>query len=797
MSRRINFGTAFCLLTVFNLSQTNAQTFDWAKAMMGSGQDAGRSITVDASGNVFSTGYFQGTVDFDPGPGTFNLTSAGSNDIYVSKMDATGNFVWAVSFGGTGNDRVYAIATDGLGNVYTSGTFVGTVDFDPGAGTFNLTSDLSSIDVFVSKLDASGNLIWAKAFGGTGDDRSYSMAADATGNLYTTGYFQGTVDFDPGAGSFNITSLGVADIFVTKLNASGNFIWAKNMAGTLFGYGLSLTTDNSGSIYTTGAFQGTVDFDPGTGTFNLAAVGSDDIFISKLDSSGTFVWAKAMGSTSIDYGYSIATDVFGNVYTTGTFQGTVDFDPGSATFNLNAAGSYDIYISKLDASGNFVWAKTAGGTGFDFGTSLTTDIAGNVYTIGSFQGSVDFDPGAGTFILTAIGGSDIFICKLDGAGNFIGANAIGGTSSESGYCIIVDAANNIYSTGEFGNTVDFDPGAGTFNLASAGGTDIFVLKLTQCPNVISNILAQTNVSCNGDSTGSVSISAVGGTSFTYLWTPGGGTAATAAGLGAGTYTCTVTNECGNTSSIAVTITEPAVLAATAVVNNPTGCTTNDGSIDLSVAGGTPGYAYVWSTTATTQDISTLDSGNYSVTVTDTNGCSAVASFTLTEPLPPTVTFSAGLDTVCQSTTTPFTLTGASPAGGVFSGTGMINDTVFDPMTASLGFNVITYTYTDSLGCTGSAVDSILVDVCTDLASQVSGLTSQVSIFPNPNNGAFTVITSTYADMMIYDAQGKLVAAQKVQANVQNQINIESSGMYLITIVAADGSRTTQRVVVTK
>ncbi len=128
---------------------------------------------------------------------------------------------------------------------------------------------------------------------------------------------------------------------------------------------------------------------------------------------------------------------------------------------------------------------------------------------------------------------------------------------------------------------------------------------------------------------------------------------------------------------------------------------------------------------------------------------------------------------------------------------MINDTVFDPMMANQGFNVITYTYTDSLGCTGSAVDSILVDVCTDLTSQVAGLNSQVAIFPNPNNGAFTVTTTAYADMMIYDAQGKLVAAQKVQANFQNQINIESSGMYLITIVAADGNRTTQRVVVTK
>ena len=475
-----------CMLALFGLSNNaNAQALQWAKAMGGADDDYGLSIALDGSGNVYTIGYFLGTADFDPGAGVFNLTSAGYYDIFISKLDASGNFVWAKAMGGAYLDYGSSIALDGSGNVYTTGYFAGTVDFDPGAGVFNLTSP-GSEDIFISKLDASGNFVWAKSIGGADQDNGYSIALDGSGNVYTTGYFFGTSDFDPGAGVFNLTSAGSGDIFVSKLDASGNFVWANAMGGPNYDYGYSIAIDGSGNVYTTGDFDGTADFDPGAGVFNLTSAGYYDIFISKLDASGNFVWANAMGGADSDYGYSIALDGSGNVYTTGEFSGTADFDPGAGVFNLTSAGYGDIYISKLDASGNFVWAKAMGGAYFDRGYSIALDGSGNVYTTGFFEGTVDFDPGAGVFNLTSAGYGDIFISKLDASGNFVWANAMGGADTDCGSSIALDGSGNVYTTGIFEGTVDFDPAAGVANLTSAGNYDIFVAKYFQTAIGINN-----------------------------------------------------------------------------------------------------------------------------------------------------------------------------------------------------------------------------------------------------------------------------------------------------------------------
>jgi hypothetical protein len=269
-----------CLLAFLAYGgQAWAQSYAWAQRMGGTGTDIGYGIAVDASGNVYTTGYFQGTVDFNPGAGTFNLTSAGLEDIFVSKLDALGNFVWAQRMGGTGTDIGYGIAVDASGNVYTTGYFQGTADFDPGAGTANLTS-AGDTDIFVSKLDILGNFLWAQRIGGIGTDQGLRIAVDASGNIYTTGFFVGTVDFNPGVGTFTLTSVGGYDIFVSKLDASGNHAWTQGMGGTSFDIGLSISADASGKVYTIGRFQGTADFDPGAGTTNLTSVGDDDIFVS-------------------------------------------------------------------------------------------------------------------------------------------------------------------------------------------------------------------------------------------------------------------------------------------------------------------------------------------------------------------------------------------------------------------------------------------------------------------------------------------------------------------------------------
>ncbi|MCH2046228.1 MAG: SBBP repeat-containing protein [Saprospiraceae bacterium] len=461
----------------------NAQDFRWGKSFGGSSYDEGRAIKVDASGNVYTTGTFLGTVDFDPGVGVVNLTSTGGGDVFVQKMDALGNFLWAKSFGGTGYDFVESITVDAQGNVYTTGSFIGTVDFDPGVGTVNITST-GGDDIFVQKLDASGNFLWAKSFEGASDNIGNSITVDTSGNVYVTGIFEGTVDFDPGAGVTNLTAVGDYDIFVQKMDSLGNFLWAKSFGGPMYDNVVSITVDASGNAYTTGDFEGTLDFDPGAGVTNLTSVGGIDVFVQKMDASGNFLWAKSFGSSSYEYGLSITSDTSGNVYTTGIFEETVDFDPGAGTTNLTPVGDYDVFVQKMDASGDLLWAKSFGGALAVESYSSTIDVSGNVYTSGYFEGTVDFDPGTGTMNLTSVGSTDVFVQKMDASGNFLWAKSFGSTGSEYVQSITVDAIGNVYTTGNFEGTVDFDPGTGVTNLTSTGGFDVFVHKLSHCQSTV-------------------------------------------------------------------------------------------------------------------------------------------------------------------------------------------------------------------------------------------------------------------------------------------------------------------------
>lgn len=453
--------------------------FDWAKRFGGPAVDMGSAIAVDALGNVYTSGSFHGTVDFDPGIDTFNLTSTGSNIFFISKLDANGNFIWAKNIGGSTIATSQSIGIDALNNIYATGSFSGTADFDPDpTGVFNLTAAGGS-DIFICKLDANGNFIWAKQMGGASSDLGISIKTDLSGNIYTIGNFHLTADFDPGPGVFNLTSAGSGDIFVSKLDTGGNFIWAKQMGGTSNDDGHSLALDNSGNIYTTGFFQGTADFDPGPGTFNFSA-GAMDIYITKLNPDGNFIWAKQLGGSSFDRGYSIVLDESNNVYTTGFFSLTSDFDPSAGTFNLTSAGGYDIFISKLDSSGSFVWAKRFGAASADQGYSIALDAGNNIYSTGFFNQTVDFDPGIDTFNLTPKLGANVFLSKLDEDGNFIWAKQLGGRFIDQGSSITVDPIGNVYTTGHFYDTADFDPGIEVFNLISNGNVDVFVHKMSIC-----------------------------------------------------------------------------------------------------------------------------------------------------------------------------------------------------------------------------------------------------------------------------------------------------------------------------
>lgn len=384
------------------------------------------------------------------------------------------NYQWAKGFGGTWLDNTYSNAVDASGNVLTVGNFSGIVDFDPGIGVYNLTSTGSGAGIFVVKLDANGNFIWAASLGGQmSDDCGAAITVDALGNVFSSGNFSSTSDFDPGASTYTLNCMGNSDIYISKLDLNGNFVWAKSIGDASYEYCYSMVSDGSANIYLTGRYGGTVDFDPGPSVNNLISQ-AEDIYILKLDQNGIYVWSKSIGGSLMDIGYSIALDGLGNVYTTGFFIGTVDFDPNAGVFNLTSSGNPDAFISKLDNNGIFLWAKSFGGSGYDYGNGIKVDAIGNVYSTGYYEAVSDFDPNGGFFSLTSVGCTDIFVSKLDMNGNFIWAKSAGGSGCERGNAISI-SSNAVYVGGHFELTCDFNPPLSA-TITSNGWLDVFVAK---------------------------------------------------------------------------------------------------------------------------------------------------------------------------------------------------------------------------------------------------------------------------------------------------------------------------------
>jgi hypothetical protein len=474
--------TIICLFSMQSLLAQNPN-FEWVKQIEGTSHVISNSMAIDGSGNIYTTGYFEGIVDFDPGIGTAYLNT-GFNylNIFIQKLDSSGNFCWAKQMGGGFVDIGNSIMVDSVGNIYTIGVFQGTVDFDPDTGISNLTSH-GGRDVFVQKLDANGNFLWTKNFGGSSNDDCLSSTLDESNNIYITGFYQGTADFNPGLGNFMLTSVGSDDIYIQKLDNHGNFVWAKSIGGSAIDRGQSIAVDKDKNIYVTGFFRDSVDFNTGLGTTILYSAGASDIFIQKLDSNGNFNWVKSMGGPLDEYGNTLKLDAFGNIYTIGYFNGTLDFNPGTGTNLFTSIGMADIFIQKLTKHGNYSWAKQMGGLNNDYGMSIAVDASSNCYSTGFFEGVSDFNPGSATAFLTSSGGSDIFVQKLDSNGSLTWAKHMGGAANDESRAIVVDHNKNIFSTGNFQGTADFDPGVGTTALASAGLTDVYIHKLNQSTNV--------------------------------------------------------------------------------------------------------------------------------------------------------------------------------------------------------------------------------------------------------------------------------------------------------------------------
>jgi hypothetical protein len=458
-----------------------------------------RDVAIDAAGNSYLTGYFSGTLDFDPANdrlgGADVLTALGDEDIFVAKYAAADALVWvrrmggaAVSSDGWLTDMGEKIDLDAAGNVYVTGGFQETADFGP----VSLTS-AGSWDGFAVKLTPAGAVSWAKRWGTTADEIGLGIDVDSAGNA---GVLGGRTYVRPDGSLYRVDSNHGLDIL--KYGPTGGNAWAPKFVNTrCIPIKADLAVDAGGNLFVAGSFAGVVDFDPGTKPKEYYAATSgpgNDGFVLKLTSAGSFAWVSPFRGQRVDattYGYSfaesLALDGSGNVFVAGSYGSVVDFDKGSGTTALPAVGGG--YIAKLTPTGGLAWVRALEkdpSVGFThIGVyGLATDAAGNVYATGTFYGGFDFDPGAGSAARRSDDSavyyaSDVFVVKLTAAGDFAWAETFGGPGSDYGWGITVDPSGLVYLTGSYRGTVDFDPDPlGTHTLTSPLG-NLYLVKLRQ------------------------------------------------------------------------------------------------------------------------------------------------------------------------------------------------------------------------------------------------------------------------------------------------------------------------------
>ncbi len=394
-------------------------SYGWTKRIGGSGisVDYGRGIITDNNGNVFVEGHFGTNVNFaEDWGGTNNKISAGDQDIFITKISNNANYCWTKRIGSTNKEYGESITVDNSGNIYFTGYFKGVINFEEDwGGTDNKTS-AGNYDIFVTKINSDGIYSWTRRIGGSGNDLSADITVDNSGNVFVTGSFGSTVNFQADwGGTDNKTSAGGYDIFVTKINSNGTYGWAKKIGDTGNDDGNGLIVDNSGNVFVVGNFHDTVNFQADWGgTDNKTSAGNHDIFITKINSNGTYDWTRSIGGLSDDYGLDVTVDKRSNILVTGMFQSSINFAADwGGNDNRTSTGWEDIFIVKINFNGSYGWTRRIGGSFSDQSPSITVDSSDNVIISGSFWDIVNFAEDWGRLDnKTSAGIGDIFITKF-------------------------------------------------------------------------------------------------------------------------------------------------------------------------------------------------------------------------------------------------------------------------------------------------------------------------------------------------------------------------------------------------
>ena len=491
----------------------------WIQTLGGTNTDRARSITTDSSGNIYVAGEYRNTTTNTNGVLDFSnttlngMTTTSSTDVFVAKFDSTGSQLWMKTLGGQSTDSAFGIAVDSSSNVYVVGTFTNNttdarsaLDFAGASLTGVTTTD--SVDIFAAKLDSAGAQQWIKKMGGISSESANSVAVDSSGNVYVTGSFYtdlvnstGAVDFAGSSLSAKTTTYS-SDVLVAKLDSTGTQQWIRTLGGTASEAGYGVAVDGSGNVYVAGYFSNdsgnaSTALDFANATLNgISSGGSEDGFVSKLNSSGTQQWLRKIGGdASSESMRSVAVDGSGNVYVGGSYDNNLADDStaidfaGASLLGKTASGSGgDMVVAKLNSSGTQQWIKTLGGTGIDLVSSIAVDNS-NVYLAGLFNnnianaaGVLDF-AGSGLVGKSGTSSSDALVGKLDSSGNQLSIKTLGGTGADTAQSVYPDGSGNAYVAGLYVNTtanassvLDF-AGSVLNGKTATSSTDAFVAKV--------------------------------------------------------------------------------------------------------------------------------------------------------------------------------------------------------------------------------------------------------------------------------------------------------------------------------
>jgi hypothetical protein len=442
----------------------------WPKPLGGPGDEAALAIAADGQGNLYTAGRFAGSAAFD----AIRLASAGGSDLFLARLDASAHVAWAVGIGGTGADEARGIAVGPAGDVYVTGSFSGTVDFDPGPGRAELTS-AGATDAFLLRVDAQGALVWARRLGGKLTDAGLRVAAGADA-VWVTGFFGGTLTIDPlTVGSLTIKpepapaqkleSAGGTDGFIAKLNLDGNLVWARRIGGAKDDEGRGIAAGRKGEVWIAGTFQESPSLGPDLGALDFHSAGKADVFLLRLDAAGKLLWSGRLGGEKEEQCEGLTATVAGGAALIGEFREKADIDPGPGSLSVVSHGVTDAFLVRVDGNGGLVWGHGFGETGADTGLAVTGDRFGSVYAVGTLERR------------QREGGSLAWIAEYSDSGERAWSLPLQATDGLQALAITLDAAGATAVAGSFrGETKELREAAAG-RIKGFGKTDAFVWRL--------------------------------------------------------------------------------------------------------------------------------------------------------------------------------------------------------------------------------------------------------------------------------------------------------------------------------